>query len=87
MHESVREKQVRIYSSSLDGKNTILGHVDCGLYRKILSKNSVVCLLKWWASNCSIIESLPEVIQQVRQDLSRALGMFDKTTYALILFS
>ena len=31
-----------------------------------------VCLLGWWACNCSITESLPELIQQVRQDLSGA---------------
>ena len=33
-----------------------------------------VCLLEWWAGNCSITESLPELIQQVRQDLAGALG-------------
>ena len=30
-------------------------------------------LFKWWAGNCSITESLPELIQQVRQDLAGAL--------------
>ena len=33
-----------------------------------------VCLLMWWAGNCSITESLPELIQQVRQDLAGAAG-------------
>ena len=28
----------------------------------------------WWAGNCSITESLPELIQQVRQDLAGAPG-------------
>ena len=28
-----------------------------------------ICLLLWWAGNCSITESLPELIQQVRQEL------------------
>ena len=32
-----------------------------------------VCLLEWWAGNCSITESLPELIQQVRQNLAGAL--------------
>ena len=33
-----------------------------------------VCLLGWWAGNCSITESLPELIQQVRQDLAGTPG-------------
>ena len=32
------------------------------------------CLLMWWAGNCSITESLPELIQQVRQGLAGAPG-------------
>ena len=32
------------------------------------------CLLMWWAGKCSITESLPELIQQVRQDLAGAPG-------------
>ena len=31
-------------------------------------------LFMWWAGNCSITESLPELIQQVRQDLAGAPG-------------
>ena len=34
----------------------------------------VFVLFKWWAGNRSITESLPELIQQVRQDLARAPG-------------
>ena len=33
-----------------------------------------VCLLMWWAGDCSITESPPKLIQQVRQDLAGALG-------------
>ena len=33
-----------------------------------------VCLLMWWAGDCSITESLPELIQKVRQDLAGAPG-------------
>ena len=34
----------------------------------------LVCLFMWGAGNCSITESLAELIQQVRQDLAGALG-------------
>ena len=41
--------------------------------RKAESENKAeffVCfvLFMWWAGNCSITESLPELIQEVRQD-------------------
>ena len=41
---------------------------------RLNQSSDVVCLLEWWAANCSITESLPELIQQVRQDLTGALG-------------
>ena len=33
-----------------------------------------VCLLMWWAGNCSITESMLELIKEVRQDLAGAPG-------------
>ena len=30
-------------------------------------------LFKWWVGNCSITESLPKLIYQIRQDLAGAL--------------
>ena len=36
----------------------------------------------WWAVNCSITESLPELIQQVRQNLAGAPGGNKRTIQA-----
>ena len=39
-----------------------------------LSLSEFVCFLTSWAGNYSITESLPELIQQVRQDFAGAPG-------------
>ena len=45
-----------------------------------------VCLLMWWAGNCSITESLPDLIQKVRHDLAEVPGEDGKVIDSFMQF-
>ena len=73
-----RRAQERLVGSA-DNTNSCKpsGSGQCGSSFTPMNNSTVclfVCLLMWWAGNCSISEYLPELIQQVRQDLAGAPG-------------